>query len=107
MFLALAGKQRVPESVPQDCDILRVEVKGRNREGPISGIAQAIVLPHQAWKIAAGALDTGVPLSIVAQMLARAEIRSPGVVCPETSVPPELFFKQLEHRGIRVSFSWE
>jgi lysine 6-dehydrogenase len=103
MLLALAGKQRVPESEPRDCDILMVEVKGRAQGKSTSSMAQSIILPHPSWRIAAGSLDTGVPLSITAQMLARREIRTPGVLCPETSVPPEPFFKQLERRGIRVS----
>ena len=103
VLLALAGKQRVPDSEPHDCDILRVEVKGRVQGKSTSGVAQSIVLPHPSWRIAAGSLDTGVPLSIIAQMLARREICTPGVLCPETSVPPEPFFMQLERRGIRVS----
>jgi len=107
MLLALAAKQQIPESEPRDCDILRVEVKGIAKRRPINGTAQAIIFPHNTWRIGAGALDTGVPLSIVAQMLARGEIRSPGVRCPETAVPPEPFFQQLERRGIRANFSWE
>ena len=106
VLLALVGRQPIPESTPQDCDILRVEVKGMAQGAPVVGKAESVVLPNPDSKIAAGALDTGVPLSIVAQMLARAEIRSPGVLCPETSVPPDLFFAQLKRRGIRASFSW-
>ena len=63
------------------------------------------VLPHLAWKIAAGSLDTGVPLSVVGQMLARGTISEPGVLCPETSVPSDLFFAELERRGMRVQWT--
>ena len=36
-------------------------------------------------------------------MLARREIAAPGVVCPETAVPVDAFFRELERREIRVS----
>ena len=106
MLLALSRKQRAPELEPRDCDVLRVEVKGSAQGSTVHGTAQSIILPDRAKGISAGALDTGVPLSIVAQMLATGHIRNPGVLCPETSVPPEPFFRQLERRGIQVSFSW-
>ena len=50
-------------------------------------------------------LDTGVPLSIGAMMLARNEISEAGVLCPETSVPRQRFFEELKRRGIIVTFS--
>ncbi len=62
------------------------------------------VLPHEAWGMAAGALDTGVPLSIAAQMLASGAISQPGVLCPETAVAPESFFEDLSRRGMAVRF---
>ena len=109
MLLALAAKQPVPvsESGPQDCDVLRVWAKGRKQGKEISGLAEAVILPHPVWKIAAGSLDTGVPLSIVAQMLARRVIQTSGVHCPETSVPRELFWDELSRRGIRATFKFQ
>lgn len=109
MLLALAAKQptTVSESGPQDCEVLQVGAKGRKQGKEISGLAESVILPHPLWKIAAGSLDTGVPLSIVAQMLARRIIEAPGVHCPETSVPRELFWDELSRRGIRVTFKFE
>ena len=62
-------------------------------------------LPHTGWKVAAGSLDTGVPLSIAGQLLGSRTIRTPGVLCPETAVPGELFFEMLERRQMRVHWS--
>jgi len=106
MLLALAAKHWVPtsESEPQDCDVLRVWVKGKKQGKEISGLAESVILPHPLWRVAAGSRDTGVPLSIVAQMLARRIIQAPGVHCPETCVPSELFWDELSRRGIRVTF---
>ena len=64
-----------------------------------------VVLPHPEWRIAAGSLDTGVPLSIAGQLLASRTIRTPGVLCPEIAVPAELFFEMLERRRMRVHWS--
>jgi saccharopine dehydrogenase-like NADP-dependent oxidoreductase len=63
------------------------------------------VLPHPRWRVAAGSLDTGVPLSIAGQLLASRAISTPGVLCPETAVPDELFFEMLDRRDMRVRWS--
>lgn len=103
MLLSLAGKQVVPDGEPKDCDVIRVEAKGMRDGQSVRALAEAVILPHPEWKIAAGSLDTGVPLSIVGQMLANRLITKPGVLCPETCVPPEPFFAELRRRHISVS----
>jgi saccharopine dehydrogenase-like NADP-dependent oxidoreductase len=105
MLLALAGKQESPDATPKDCDILQVTAKGTRDNGNVTMVAQSIIFPHPEWKIAAGSLDTGVPLSIGAMMLARKQISEAGVLCPETSVPRQLFFDELSKRGIVLNFS--
>jgi lysine 6-dehydrogenase len=106
MLLALAGNQSVsPDAVPKDCDALQVIAKGKKNGKTTTSMAQSIIFPHPEWKIAAGSLDTGVPLSIGAMMLARNEISEAGVLCPETVVPGQRFFDELKRRGIAVHFS--
>jgi lysine 6-dehydrogenase len=100
MLLAVTAKQPAVPAEPKDCDVLRVHAKGIRNGQTIEATAESVILPHPQWKIAAGSLDTGVPLSIVGQMLARKEIRTPGVLCPETSVPADRFFQELARRGI-------
>jgi len=104
MLLALAGNQKVPEGDPRDCDVLQVTAKGTKNGKNITAVAQSIILPHPEWKIGAGALDTGVPLSIGAQMLADKTITEPGVLNPEIAVPHKRFFEELKRRGIHVEF---
>jgi lysine 6-dehydrogenase len=104
VLLELAAKQTTPAGEPNDCDVLRVDVSGRRGGRTASARAEMTVLPHRKWKIGAGALDTGVPLSIVGQMLAAREITEPGVLCPEKAVPDTLFFRELERRGMWARF---
>jgi saccharopine dehydrogenase-like NADP-dependent oxidoreductase len=105
MLLALTAKQPAVDAEPQDCDVLRVHAKGVKSGRIVESMAESIILPHPKWKVPAGSLDTGVPLSIVGQMLARGEIKQAGILCPETSVPPEAFFAELAKRGIKVQFN--
>ncbi|PBB23518.1 MULTISPECIES: saccharopine dehydrogenase family protein [unclassified Mesorhizobium] len=48
-------------------------------------------------------LGVGYPASIVAQMLARREITTPGLLNPLLDVPDEAFFDELANRGIKVA----
>lgn len=105
MLLALAARQTVPEGDPADCDALRVDLSGWKDGQPVGRRAEMTVLPHTEWKVAAGSLDTGVPLSIAAQLLGSRTIRTPGVLCPETAVPGDLFFEMLERRQMRARWS--
>lgn len=104
MLLAVAGKQPAPEGEPDDCDVLRVDLSGRRGGIAASARAEMTVLPHRGWSVAAGSLDTGVPLSIAGQMLADRTVSQPGVLCPETAVPPSRFFRELQRRQMRVRF---
>ncbi len=105
MLLALAGRQPAPGGEPADCDLLRVDVEGRRDSRTVRLRGEVTALPHPEWRVSAGALDTGVPLSIAGQLLGSRAIRTPGVLCPETAVPPETFFEMLERRGMRVRWS--
>ena len=104
-LLALAARQPVPGGEPQDCDALRVDLAGVQDGRRVERRAEMVVLPHPEWRVAAGSLDTGVPLSIAGQLLGSGAIRTPGVLCPETAVPGELFFEMLERRGMRARWS--
>ncbi|HYX20671.1 MAG TPA: saccharopine dehydrogenase C-terminal domain-containing protein [Thermoanaerobaculia bacterium] len=104
-LLALAARQTAPGGEPRDCDALRVDLAGRQNGRRIERRVEMVVLPHPDWRVAAGSLDTGVPLSIAGQLLGSGAIRTPGVLCPETAVPGETFFKMLERRGMRARWS--
>lgn len=46
---------------------------------------------------------TAFPASIIAQMMARGEIKQKGAIPQERCVPPEAFVRELEQRAIHVS----
>ncbi|MBW8011530.1 MAG: hypothetical protein FVQ83_09880 [Chloroflexi bacterium] len=46
--------------------------------------------------------NIAIPLSIGAQMIARGDIGARGVLPPETVINPEIFFAELEKRGITI-----
>ncbi len=105
LLLEVAARQAVPAGDPQDCDVLRVDLTGSQSGKVRHRRAEMVVLPHPDWRIPAGSLDTGVPLSIAGQLLASRTIATPGVLCPEAAVPTELFFEMLERRHMRVHWS--
>ncbi|MEO8276783.1 MAG: saccharopine dehydrogenase NADP-binding domain-containing protein [Thermoanaerobaculia bacterium] len=105
MLLAVGAAQGATAGVPDDCDAIRVDLSGERDGRRIARRAESIIRPHLEWGFGAGALDTGVPLAIAGQMLARREITSAGVVCPETALPLEKFFAELSCRGIDVNFT--
>jgi lysine 6-dehydrogenase len=110
-----------PEAAPDDAEAIWVRVRGRRagpsgdpalapREAPpgppgapIERLAELMVRPHPAWQAGSGQLDTGVPPSIVAQLLAAKVIDRPGVLAPEDAVPPEPFLAELATRNMEVT----
>ena len=90
---------------PRIDGVLRVDLAGEIDGRSVRRRGEALIGPHLEWGFGAGALDTGVPLSIAGILLAECAVATPGVLCPETALPFERFFGELERRGIRVAFS--
>jgi lysine 6-dehydrogenase len=99
-----------PETAPDDAEALWVRVRGRRagRSGDpalaprVEALAECVVRPHPEWRAGAGQLDTGVPPSIVAQLLGHKVIDRPGVFAPEDAVPPEPYLAELARRRMEV-----
>jgi lysine 6-dehydrogenase len=99
-----------PEPAPDDAEALWVRVRGRRagRSGDpalaprVEVLAECVVRPHPAWGAGAGQLDTGVPPSVVAQLLGHKVIDRPGVFAPEDAVPAEPFLAELARRHMEV-----
>ena len=96
----LLEKFPAPDGDPDDCEIVRVDVKGSKGDTKTLVRLETTVFAHKEWKLSCGALDTGVPPSIVAQMIAQGQIPERGVLAPEACVPPEPFFAELAKRTI-------
>lgn len=85
-----------------DCDVLRAVVRGAKGGVEKEIVVESIIRTSKRWGFMAGALDTGVPPSIVAQMLYKGDITERGVLSPEQCIPPILYFKELEKREMPV-----
>ncbi|MEK6847493.1 MAG: hypothetical protein AABY16_04990, partial [Nanoarchaeota archaeon] len=57
---------------------------------------------NKGWEDAGGNIATGMPASIMAQMVKEKIISEKGSFAPEAVVPPELFFKELRKRKMVI-----
>ncbi len=48
---------------------------------------------------------TAFPASIIAQMIARGDIKEHGVLRQEMAVPVKLFLAEMESRGLRLTMT--
>ena len=97
----------VIDSIPKtegelDVDVQHVELYGEVDGSPKTLTYDAITAPNEKWRIGGGTVDTGVPPSIAAQLLAKKKIKTNGVVPPESCIDPLPYFTELSRRGIKV-----
>ncbi len=103
MLLALAARtDRASGGAPDDCDALRVDVSGRKAGKPGGARGRddrpaAPWLEHRRRARSTPACRCRSPGSC----WPTERSATPGVLCPETAVPPELFFEMLARRGMR------
>lgn len=57
---------------------------------------------NKKLNLPAGTWDTGVPLSIIAQMIARGDVKKKGAMGPGFCIPPKRYFDELKKRDIHV-----
>lgn len=75
-------------------------VKVSNKKKSI--LMECIVPTLKGWKDAGCNIDTGMPASIMAQMVKQGIIKKSGAFAPEEIVPPKPFFKELRKRKMIV-----
>jgi saccharopine dehydrogenase-like NADP-dependent oxidoreductase len=63
---------------------------------------ECLVPTLKGWEDAGCNIDTGMPASILAQMIKKEIITEKGSFAPEAVVPPEPFFKELRARKMDV-----
>lgn len=78
--------------------------------GKLNGIKKkiemdCIVNTLKSWEEAGSNVDTGMSISIMAQMLKKGFINKIGVTAPEIAVPHLEFFKGLKKRGMIVYYN--
>lgn len=85
-----------------DYEDIRVIMKGTKNKKPVALTLDCIAKFNPKWNFAAGDMDTGTPISIMAQMIIENTITMKGVFAPELLVKPLPFFKELEKRGMEI-----
>lgn len=92
----------VPQTDPDDCEVVRVDVKGTVGNQSKLIRMETTVLADKRWKVSCGALDTGVPPAIAAQMILSGDVASRGVLAPEVCIDHNKFFAELAKRAINI-----
>jgi saccharopine dehydrogenase-like NADP-dependent oxidoreductase len=85
---------------PDGVEWFRVIVTGTRDGQETRLVAEMRVAERQDWKAGAGAVVTGTPPSVAAQMLCRGERLGDGVGGPEAMLPVGPFFAELARRGL-------
>jgi saccharopine dehydrogenase-like NADP-dependent oxidoreductase len=91
-----------PDVQIKDAAGVVVEVSGRKDENKRQYTYTLVHDYHEEFGVSALAYLTGVPMSIVSQMLPHDETAEKGVLPAETVVRPEPFFAELTKRGVKV-----
>lgn len=91
-----------PHASIRDIELLRARVSGKRNGKPCTVVVDGLFKSSTKWNVGAGDIDTGVPPSIVAQMIAMEQIPSRGVLPPENCVPVKPFIQELGRRGMKL-----
>ncbi len=103
VLLKVVGEIAGPTDVVlDDVDYLLGVVRGLKDGRRVEWRVRATVPAHKEYGAAGGDVDTGIPPAIVAKMMARGEIATPGVFVPEQIVPCERFFGEFARWGVVV-----
>lgn len=104
VLLALLKREKLlgyPDGVRvEDREVVDVEVKGRDRSGPVTRHAYAGFRSKPEWGVAATEIAVGVCGSIAATLVAQGRAIGKGVIPPERSIPSGPFREMLSARGV-------
>lgn len=101
-FLTQALKEvKIPQGY-RETENLWVKIWGKKNNEPKKVHMECVVPTLKGWEDAYTNIDTGMPISIMAQMVKKGVIEDKGSFAPEAVVPPEPFFKELRKRRMEV-----
>jgi len=92
-----------PDVNAKDVAGILVEVTGTKEGEPVKRTYTLVYQYTKKYGVSALAYLTGVPLSIVSQMLAKGDIERKGVLPPETAIKPKALIAELSKRGVNIS----
>jgi saccharopine dehydrogenase-like NADP-dependent oxidoreductase len=87
---------------------LVVDVYGKVNGKAVKDTLWSTHPPQEEWGgSAAYYKNIAIPLSVGAQMITAGDVSARGVVPPETALDPDLFFVELEKRGIQIEENFQ
>lgn len=92
---------KIPEGYKEK-ENLWVKIIGKKNGKKKEILMECIVPTLRGWEDAGCNIDTGMPASILGQMIKEGIITEKGSFAPEAVVPPEPFFKELRKRKMEV-----
>ena len=94
-------KLEIPKGYKENEDLwVRIEGQENGKKKVIK--MQCVVQTLKGWEDAGCNIDTGMPASIIAQMIKNEVIKERGSFAPEAIIPPEPFFAELRKRKMVV-----
>jgi len=90
-----------PEGYKEE-ENLWVDIRGEKDDRKKRILMECIVPTLKGWEDAGCNIDTGMPASIMAQMIKNGVVQEKGSFAPEAIIPPEPFFKELRKRKMDV-----
>jgi len=94
-------RSKRPEGYKEN-EVLWVEAIGKKDNRIKKIFMECIVDTLPGWEDAGSNIDTGIPASIIAQMIINGKIKAWGSFAPEAVVPKEEFFKALKEKEMDV-----
>ncbi len=81
---------------------LWVHIKG-TKNGKKKDIMMECLVPSlRGWESSGCNIDTGIPASILAQLIKKGAIMEKGCFSPEAGIPPSVFFKELKKKKMLI-----
>jgi lysine 6-dehydrogenase len=96
--------EKLPKDEP-DVVLVRVMASGLKDKKPVQLVFDCIDYADQAVGLTAMMRMTAFPASIIAQMIARGDIKERGVLHQETAVPTKLFLAEMDGRGVNLAMT--
>ena len=94
-------KSELPEGYKEN-EVLWVQAIGKKDNKRKEIFMECIANTLPGWEDAGCNIDTGIPTSIIAQMVINKQIKAWGSFAPEAVVPKEDFFKALKEKDMDV-----
>lgn len=96
-----AAAKKPPQ--PDDHKVLRVDVRGTRDGQTQDWRLESILHWYAEWQMPCSTFTVGYPAALTGRLLGRGAIERRGAFGGEAAIPPEVYFAELNKRGISVT----